>query len=116
MRLLTLTFLPLAIVVAQSQDGASSAATSSSASDTDSASSSAFTPSPVSTTVPTATVAPDTPVPGQGEYPPAQWWCNDGGNGTYCPSKLLQDVQLAGIFPDSKVRGLLFDDAARLLT
>ncbi|OCF57627.1 alpha,alpha-trehalase [Kwoniella mangroviensis CBS 10435] len=61
-----------------------------------------FSATPVSTTVPSPTVPLDTPVPGQGDYPPVQYLCEDGTNTTYCPGVLLQDVQLAGIFPDSK--------------
>jgi hypothetical protein len=64
-------------------------------------------------TAPTTTiVAPAVPsspfpanmtVPGQDNLPEPQWWCNNGGDGTYCPGALLQAVQLAEIFPDSKV-------------
>ncbi|BEJ14028.1 hypothetical protein CspHIS471_0312020 [Cutaneotrichosporon sp. HIS471] len=54
----------------------------------------------VSTAVPSVTGLPNTPVPGQDTVPPLQWWCAD--NATYCPGRLLQDVQLAGVFPDSK--------------
>ncbi|WWC71393.1 uncharacterized protein I206_105348 [Kwoniella pini CBS 10737] len=61
-----------------------------------------FSATPISTTVPSATVALDTPVPGQGDYPPIQYLCENGSNTTYCAGVLLQDVQLAGIFPDSK--------------
>lgn len=67
-------------------------------------SSNGTTPTDVaSAAVPSATVPLDTPVIGQGVLPPPQWWCNNKGNGTYCPGALLQDVELAGIFPDSKV-------------
>lgn len=41
-------------------------------------------------------------VPGQDNPPPRQWWCNNEGNATYCPGTLLQDVQLSGVFSDSK--------------
>ncbi|GMK53734.1 hypothetical protein CspeluHIS016_0103200 [Cutaneotrichosporon spelunceum] len=54
----------------------------------------------VSTAVPSVSGSPDTPVPGQDTIPPLQWWCAD--NATYCPGRLLQDVQLARVFPDSK--------------
>ncbi|OCF32704.1 alpha,alpha-trehalase [Kwoniella heveanensis BCC8398] len=61
-----------------------------------------FSATPVSTASPSPTVPLDTPVVGQGEYPPLQYLCDDGGNATYCPTELLQDVQLSRIFPDSK--------------
>lgn len=50
------------------------------------------TPTEPETAIPSASVPPDTPVQGQGVYPPAQWWCNDMGNGTYCPG--VVSVQL----------------------
>lgn len=44
-----------------------------------------FAPSPVETSVPEASGSPDEPVPGQGEYPAVQSWCEGGDNATYCP-------------------------------
>jgi alpha,alpha-trehalase len=44
-----------------------------------------FSPTPVSTSVPSASSSPDTPVPGQGDVPEVQIWCEDGQNATYCP-------------------------------
>ncbi|KAK8854633.1 hypothetical protein IAR55_003372 [Kwoniella newhampshirensis] len=61
-----------------------------------------FSPTPVSTSVPSPTVPLNSTVLGQGFYPPAQYLCNGGLNTTYCPGILLQDVELAGIFADSK--------------
>ncbi|EJT47475.1 hypothetical protein A1Q1_03730 [Trichosporon asahii var. asahii CBS 2479] len=60
---------------------------------------------PTSTSVSTAAPSASDPsavVPGQDNPPPPQWWCNNGGNATYCPGALLQDVQLSGVFTDSK--------------
>ncbi|KAI9637637.1 Six-hairpin glycosidase-like protein [Dioszegia hungarica] len=66
------------------------------------ASSASFSPTPVTTAVPSATASLNQTVPGQGVYPPLQPWCNAGGNDTFCPGVILQDVQLSGLFPDSK--------------
>ncbi|WWD19226.1 hypothetical protein CI109_103684 [Kwoniella shandongensis] len=61
-----------------------------------------FSPTPVSTSVPSPTVPLNSSVVGQDQYPPVQYLCNGGLNTTYCPGVLLQDVELAGIFGDSK--------------
>ncbi|GFZ50803.1 hypothetical protein JCM24511_08561 [Saitozyma sp. JCM 24511] len=61
-----------------------------------------FSATPVSTTVPSPTGSLDAPIPGQGQYPALQPWCNGGMNDTFCPSVLLQDAELSGIFADSK--------------
>jgi alpha,alpha-trehalase len=62
-----------------------------------------FSPTPVTTSVPMPTSPLNATVPGQGMLPPMQAWCNGGMNDTFCPGVLLQDVQLSGIFADSKV-------------
>ncbi|KGB76251.2 alpha,alpha-trehalase [Cryptococcus deuterogattii R265] len=61
-----------------------------------------FSPTPVSTSVPSPTAPLDSIVPGQGNYPPVQALCAGGANVPFCPGILLQDVQLSGIFSDSK--------------
>ncbi|WRT68588.1 uncharacterized protein IL334_005566 [Kwoniella shivajii] len=72
-----------------------------------------FSATPVTTAIPSATVPLDTPVVGQGDYPPEQYLCDQGKNTTYCAGVLLQDVQLAGLFPDSKpTNGTLNDTIA----
>ncbi|ORY35701.1 Six-hairpin glycosidase-like protein [Naematelia encephala] len=63
---------------------------------------SSFSPTPVSTSVPSPTVPLNSTVIGQGIYPPAQGWCNSGQPDVFCPGVLLQDVELSGIFADSK--------------
>ena len=52
---------------------------------TETGASTSFAPSPVETSVPEASGSPDAPVPGQGEYPAVQSWCEGGDNATYCP-------------------------------
>ncbi|EAL19462.1 hypothetical protein CNBG4090 [Cryptococcus deneoformans B-3501A] len=61
-----------------------------------------FSPTPVSTSVPSPTAPLNSTVPGQGIYPPVQALCAGGANVPFCPGVLLQDVQLSGIFSDSK--------------
>ncbi|OWZ37132.1 alpha,alpha-trehalase [Cryptococcus neoformans c8] len=61
-----------------------------------------FSPTPVSTSVPSPTAPLNSTVPGQGIYPPIQALCAGGANVPFCPGVLLQDVQLSGIFSDSK--------------
>ncbi|WVN86234.1 uncharacterized protein L203_101395 [Cryptococcus depauperatus CBS 7841] len=61
-----------------------------------------FSPTPVSITVPSPTVPLNQSVPDQGKYPPVQMLCDGGADVPYCPGMMLQDVQLSGIFPDSK--------------
>ncbi|WVQ79741.1 hypothetical protein IAT38_001841 [Cryptococcus sp. DSM 104549] len=61
-----------------------------------------FSPTPVTTTVPSPTVPLDTQIEGQDNFPPTQPLCNGGEETVYCPGPLLQNVELAGIFPDSK--------------
>ncbi|KAL7422476.1 hypothetical protein Q5752_003124 [Cryptotrichosporon argae] len=61
-----------------------------------------FSATPVTTSVPSPTSPLNSSVPGQDTYPPAQYWCNAGQPDVYCPSVLLQDVELSGIFSDSK--------------
>lgn len=53
------------------------------------------------TSVPSPTAALNSTIP-QLPAPAVQLWCNDGQNATYCPGVLLQDVELSGIFGDSK--------------
>jgi alpha,alpha-trehalase len=52
--------------------------------------------------VPTATPspsAPSSPLPSQAPLPPKQDWCPSA---IFCPGALLQSVNLARVFPDSK--------------
>ncbi|RXK36960.1 alpha,alpha-trehalase [Tremella mesenterica] len=64
--------------------------------------SSSFSPTPVTTSVPSPTGSLNDTVPGQNGYPPAQYWCKAGSNEPFCAGQLLQDVELSGIFGDSK--------------
>lgn len=69
------------------------------ASDASSSSSSAATSTSVSTAVPSASAAPGTQIV-KASIPPRQVTCLSK---IYCPgSEILQDIQLAGLFPDSK--------------
>ncbi|WVR09451.1 hypothetical protein IAU60_006518 [Kwoniella sp. DSM 27419] len=97
-------FAALAALAAQAaaQNSTSSASSATSSSDVATSSSSSFSATPVTTAVPSPTVPLDTPVEGQGEYPPRQYLCAGGLDTPYCPGELLQDVELAHIFPDSK--------------
>ncbi|ODO11102.1 hypothetical protein I350_01704 [Cryptococcus amylolentus CBS 6273] len=61
-----------------------------------------FSPTPVTTSVPSPTVPFNSSVDGQGDYPAIQALCDGGADVPFCPGILLQDVQLAGIFADSK--------------
>ncbi|WVQ72057.1 hypothetical protein IAR50_001601 [Cryptococcus sp. DSM 104548] len=61
-----------------------------------------FSPTPVTTSIPSPTVALNSSVEGQGDYPLIQALCDGGANVPFCPGILLQDVELAGIFADSK--------------
>ncbi|KAK4683597.1 alpha,alpha-trehalase, partial [Tremellales sp. Uapishka_1] len=63
---------------------------------------SSLSATPVSTSVPSPTSPLNSSVIGQGLYPPLQAWCNRGRNDTFCPGVLLQDVELSGIYADSK--------------
>jgi hypothetical protein len=79
MRLLTLSSLVLLGLLGP---GSAQNVTETSTSTSQSSSSSS---TPVSTSVPEASGSPDVPVPGQGEYPAVQSWCEGGDNATYCP-------------------------------
>ena len=58
----------------------------------------------VSTAIPSSTAAPGTPLQNY-TLPEIQFWCNGRnipGARLYCPGEILQTVQLAGLFADSK--------------
>lgn len=65
---------------------------------TETAASTSFSPSPVETSVPEASGSPDEPVPGQGEYPAVQSWCEGGDNATYCPGPVRPNLPLGSCF------------------
>lgn len=68
-----------------------------------SSSSSASTTS-ASTAVPSSTASPSTPLQNY-TLPEIQYWCNGrnvSGARIYCPGEVLQTVQLAQLYPDSK--------------